>query len=59
VVVSDGTPAPTTRTQAVWQTKREETNARIQRLREEVMEMEQKELERAALYDNVSETHLK
>jgi hypothetical protein len=57
-LVSDGTPAPTTRRQVVWQTKREEEEARIQRLREEVMEMEQKELDRAAL-TNVSETHLK
>lgn len=45
----DGTPAPPSRKQIVWMTKRQETEERIQRLREEVMEMEQKELERQSL----------
>lgn len=46
----DGTPAPPSRKQIVWMTKRQETEERIQRLREEVMEMEQKELERQSFY---------
>jgi hypothetical protein len=46
----DGTPAPPSRKQIVWMTKRQETEDRIQRLREEVMEMEQKELERQSFY---------
>ena len=45
----DGTPAPPSRKQIVWMTKRQQTEERIQRLREEVMEMEQKELERQSL----------
>ncbi|ELR17898.1 uncharacterized protein ACA1_206350 [Acanthamoeba castellanii str. Neff] len=42
--------APPSRKQIVWMTKRQETEERIQRLREEVMEMEQKELERQSFY---------
>jgi len=49
IVRLDGTPAPPSRKQIVWMTKRQQTEERIQRLREEVMEMEQKELERQSL----------
>jgi len=42
---ADGTPAPTTRKQRTWQIQRQKTAARINRLRKEVIEMEQKELE--------------
>lgn len=51
-VPSDGRPAPETLKQSKWRNKRAAIAERIERLREEVIEMEQEELERQFFKDD-------